>query len=233
MYQSFLLPQRKPTCWIQIMRWKSDHPQLNTCYQRRSQCDWWSILLRSDSNNLNVIGMGAFDLLTIDIQSGSTCDRSCRVWGNTWVHSFMVGENSGNLHLAGFTIMRHPEDVWLLDLSVITEPRNLQIWRHNVHLHSGSSQPQCFIMELLQNTWIYTKQVLGLKTWTVKYNFCNQQPDGGQGGLPSPEMLHWNWAGCPSVTRTSRMGAMRTGAETRATVSTTSGTGRQSRRQKT
>lgn len=145
----------------------------------------------------------------------------------------MVGENSGNLHLAGFTIMRHPEDVWLSDLSVITEPRNLQIWRHSVHLHSGSSQPQCFIMEVLQNTWIYTKQVLGLKTWTVKCDFWNQQPDeGGQGGLPSPETLHWNWAGCPSVTRTSRMGAMRTGAETWATVSTTSGTGRQSRRQK-
>lgn len=91
----------------------------------------------------------------------------------------MVGESSGNLHLAGFTIMRHPEDVWLSDLSVITEPRNLQIWRHSVHLHSGSSQPQCFIMELLQNTWIYTKQVLGLKTWTVK---CDNQMKEGRGG---------------------------------------------------
>lgn len=90
---------------------------------------------------LNVAGKCASELLTVDIQSRSTCDHSCRIWGNTWVLSFVVEENSGNLQLAGFIIMRHPEDVWLSDLSVFTEPRNLQIWRHSVHLQSGSSGP--------------------------------------------------------------------------------------------
>lgn len=33
-------------------------------------------------------------------------------------------------------------------------------------------------------------------------------------GLPSPETLHWNWAGCPAVTRMFLMGVRRTGAET-------------------
>lgn len=42
--------------------------------------------------------------------------------------------------------------------------------------------------------------------------------------LPSPEMLHWKWAGCPSETRTSCKGARSIGAETRG-VLTTSGIG--------
>lgn len=71
------------------------------------------------------------------------------------------------------------------------------------------------------------------KYWTVKCGriyFLNQQTEEGeQWFLPSPETVHWNWAGCPSATRMSRMGAMRTGAETRAAVSATSGTGRQTR----
>lgn len=70
--------------------------------------------------------------LTINIQSGGTCDHSCQICSNTRVLSFKAGENSGNLQQAGVIIMRHPEDVRLFNLSVIAEPRNLQIWRESV-----------------------------------------------------------------------------------------------------
>lgn len=66
--------------------------------------------------------------------------------------------------------------------------------------------------------------------WTRTESKCDsifKPDDGGQGTLPSPEMQHWNWAGWPSVIRMSCMGATRTGGETKATGSTTSGTGRQ------
>lgn len=99
----------------------------------------------------NVIGTCTSELLTINIQSRSTCDHSCWICGNAWVLSFVVGENSGNLQLTGFTIMRHLEDVWLSDLSVITEPRNLQIWRH---IQSASGRNT-------NNTWHLSENLTG------------------------------------------------------------------------
>lgn len=60
---------------------------------------------------------------------------------------------------------------------------------------------------------------------SVRVHLENRHPESDRRkSLPSPEMLHWKWAGCFSETRTSCMGARSIGAETRVTL-TTSGIG--------
>lgn len=114
----------------------------------------------------------------------------------------MVGENSGNVQLAGFTIMRHPEDVWLSDLSVITQPRNLQIWRHSIHLHSGSCVLFC-----INSKTLHGRPALCPKTRTVNVTvFLNQMIEGRGHYLPQRRCTGTGqgvplWSGCPAWER--------------------------------
>lgn len=101
--------------------------------------------------------------LTVNMQSGQTCDRPCRIRGHTWVFSFVGQKTSRDLQLTGVTIMWHPEDIGLSDLPVITEPGDLQAWRNNDNHHFQSHQPETFSQGSLWN-----KDVLQIEGYLLR-----------------------------------------------------------------
>lgn len=142
-------------------------------------------------------------LLTIQVQSCGTRDHSSQVGGHARVLSLMTGQNCGDLQLVPVTITRHLQDLRLCQFTVTTEPRNLQIWTQTV----AQTQPRAQVEGRKQG---------GPEKPGTKWSRT----------LPSPEILHWNWARCFSKTSTSSIGATRTGAVARAIDPSILGTGK-------